>query len=93
MAVRLQRGTTPASCVTSTGMPAQNAATILKPLVPITHSTNLHTMQHVADWVAPFARSHNCIISLLFFLIRRDKKKQQTQVCCLWWNKANKYLL
>ena len=35
MAARLQRGTTPASCVTSTDMPAKNAATILKPLLPI----------------------------------------------------------
>ena len=44
MAARLRLGTTPASCVTSkvhveeTGMPAQNAATILKPLVKI-HKT------------------------------------------------------
>ena len=36
---RLQRGITPASCVTSTGMPTQNAATIIKPLVPNPHST------------------------------------------------------
>ena len=28
MAARLQRETTPASCITSTGMPAQNAATL-----------------------------------------------------------------
>ena len=39
MTARLQRGTTPASCVTSTGMPAQNAASILKLLVPNLHST------------------------------------------------------
>ena len=39
MAARLQRGTTPASCVTFTVMPAQNAATILKPLVSNLHST------------------------------------------------------
>ena len=39
MAARLQRGTSPASYVTSTGMPAQNAATILKPLVPNPYST------------------------------------------------------
>ena len=31
---RLQRGTTLASCVTSTGMPVQNTATIPKPVVP-----------------------------------------------------------
>ena len=35
-------------------MPVQNAATILKPLVPKPHSTPLHMAQHVADWVAPF---------------------------------------
>ena len=39
MAAHLQRGTTPTSCVTSTGMPVQNAATILKLLVPNPHST------------------------------------------------------
>ena len=36
--ISLQRGTTPASSVTSTRMPAQNAATILKLLVPNRHS-------------------------------------------------------
>ena len=39
MAARLQRMTAPASCVTSTGIPPQNSATILKPLVPNPHST------------------------------------------------------
>ena len=39
MAARVQRGTTPAPCVTCTGMPAQDAATILKPLVLNSHST------------------------------------------------------
>ena len=34
-----KRGTTPASCVSSTWMPAQIAANILKPLVPNPHST------------------------------------------------------
>jgi len=33
MAARPQRETTLASCATSTGIPAKNAATILKPLV------------------------------------------------------------
>ena len=46
-----KRGTMPASCVSSTGMPALNAANILKPLVPNAHST---IFTHVADWVAPF---------------------------------------
>ena len=39
MAARLQRRTTLTSCVTSNGMLAQNAATILKPLVPNHQST------------------------------------------------------
>ena len=39
MTARLQRGTTPVSCETSTGILAQNAAAILKPLVPNPHST------------------------------------------------------
>ena len=53
----------PASCVTSTGMPAQNAATIIKPLVPNLHSTlfthGIYTWYtwYVADWVAPFPSS------------------------------------
>ena len=34
-----KRGTTPASCVTSKGIPAPNAANILKPLVPNAHAT------------------------------------------------------
>ena len=62
MAARLGRETTPASYVNSTGMPAQNAATILKPLVPNPHSTSFtHGAQHVADWVpvAPFSRSQH----------------------------------
>ena len=46
-----KRGTTPASCVTSTGMPAQNAADTLKPLVPNPHPTPLQMVQHVADLV------------------------------------------
>ena len=52
---------TPASCVTSTihaektGMPARNAGTILKPLVPNPHST---LFTH-ADWVASFSRSQH----------------------------------
>ena len=54
IAARLRRGTTPASCVTSTGMPAQNAATILKPLVFNPHSI---PFTHVADWIAPFPSS------------------------------------
>ena len=40
MAARLQRETTLASCETSTGMPAQNVAIILKPLVPHSHLTS-----------------------------------------------------
>ena len=39
MATRLQRGTTPASCVTTTPMPAQNTANIFKTLVPNPHLT------------------------------------------------------
>ena len=39
MAVRLQPGTMPASFVTSSRIPAQNAATIFKPLVHSPHST------------------------------------------------------
>ena len=57
MAERLQRGTTPASCVTSTGMPAQNVATIIKPLMPNPRSTLLRMVLHVADLVAPLPRS------------------------------------
>ena len=37
-----------------TRMPAQNAATILKPLVPNPHSTLLHMVQHVAYRAASF---------------------------------------
>ena len=59
-----KRGTTPASCISSTGMPAQNAANILKPLVPNPHSPLLHIVQHVTDWVAPFPRSLSSILSL-----------------------------
>ena len=51
MAARLQRGSTPASYVSSTGMPAQNAADTLKPLVPNPHPTPLQMVQHVADLV------------------------------------------
>ena len=51
-----KHGTTLASCVTSTGMPAQNAAKILKALVPNSHST---IFTHVADWDAPFSRSQH----------------------------------
>ena len=54
----LPRGTTPASYVTSTGMPAQNTATILKLLVPNPHST---TFTHGADWIAPFPRSQQSL--------------------------------
>ena len=54
MAARLRRGTAPAFCTASTGMPAQNAATNLKPLVPNTQSPSLHMVQYVADWVAKF---------------------------------------
>jgi len=43
MVTRLQRGTTPAFCVTSTDMPAQNAAIILKPLMSNPHSTPFYT--------------------------------------------------
>ena len=57
MAAHLQRETTPASCVTSTGMPAKNAATILKPLVPNPTQPRLQVVQHVADWVALFPRN------------------------------------
>jgi len=53
MVARQQRGTSPASCVTSTGVPAQNDATILTPLVPNSHST---PFTHVADWVAPIVQ-------------------------------------
>ena len=33
----IRRGSTPASCASFTGMPAQNDANILKPLVPNPH--------------------------------------------------------
>ena len=65
MAVLLRRGTTPTFCVTSTvyaeetGLPAENAATALKLLVPNPHSTPLHMVQHAADWVASFPRNKN----------------------------------
>ena len=39
MTARLQRGTTPASCITSTGIPAKNVATIPK-LLQTSHSTH-----------------------------------------------------
>ena len=47
-----KRGTTLASCVTSTGTPAQNAANIPKPLVPNSHSPLSRMEQH-----APFPLS------------------------------------
>ena len=56
MAARLQHGNTPFSCLTSTRMPANNAATILKPLMPNPHSS---PFTHVADRVAPFPRSQH----------------------------------
>ena len=68
MAARLQRGTTPALFVTSTGMPAQNAASILKPLVPNPHSTPFTHRQHVAEWVAPFLRSQHSPLPPLKFI-------------------------
>ena len=59
MATCLQRGTSPASCVTSTGMPAKNAATILKPLVSNLHSTSF-THSATYCWLcAPFPRSQH----------------------------------
>ena len=61
MVARLQRGTTPISCVTSTGMSAQNTATILKPFVPNPHSTPFThgATCHVADMVASFPPSEH----------------------------------
>jgi len=52
----LQCRTTPASCVTSTGIPAQNAPNILKPLVPNPHS---NPFTHGADWVGQFQHSQH----------------------------------
>ena len=55
MAARLQRGTTPASCVTSVGT--------LTPFSNLSFLTStqslLYMVQHVADWVAPFPRSQH----------------------------------
>ena len=59
MAAPQQRGTTPTSCVTFIGMPAQNAANVLKLLVFNPHSTLSHIVQHIADWVSPLPRSHH----------------------------------
>ena len=59
MAARLQHGTVPASCVTSTGMPAQNAATISNLSCPIPTQPFLPMVQHVDDWVAAFPRSQH----------------------------------
>ena len=56
-----------ASCVTSTGMSAKNAATILKPLVPNSPSTPIYMVQHVTNSVAPFLLplpSNSSILSL-----------------------------
>jgi len=40
-------------------MPVRNAATIIKLPVPDPHTTLLHMVQHVADWVAPFPCSRH----------------------------------
>ena len=50
ISARVQHGTTPVSCVTSTGMPAQNAAIILKPLVPNPHSRGQYPLNHFYIW-------------------------------------------
>ena len=68
MAARLQCGTTPASCSTSTGMPVQNAATFSNLSCQITSKPILHMVQNVADWIAPFSRSlHSPPPPLKFF--------------------------
>ena len=59
MAACLQRGTTPANCVTYTEMPADNAATILKPFAPNPHSNPFTHGATCADWVAPFPSSQH----------------------------------
>ena len=54
MAARLQRGTTPTTCVTPTEVPGQNAATIIKPFVLNPYSTPFTHGATFANWVAPF---------------------------------------
>ena len=78
MAARLRHGTTPVSCVKSTGMPAQNAATILETFLPILTQPLLHMEQHVADWVAFFPRSQHSFLFSSHWLelqVQRSEKK------------------
>ena len=70
IAARVQRGTTPASCGTSTvkrwrDLGSQNAVFIFKPLVinPL-----FHMVQHLVNWVTPFPRSQHPLSSSLKFL-------------------------
>ena len=65
--MRRQRGTTLAYCVTSTGMPAKNTATIFKQFMPIYSQPLLHIVQHVANCIAPFPRSQDSPAPLKFF--------------------------
>ena len=65
MATPLQHGTTSASCVTSTGMPAQKAATILKPLMPDPHST---PFTHGATYMLLTGLHHSTVVSIPFLL-------------------------
>ena len=55
MAERLQRRTTPSSCVTSLGISAQTPATFSKPLMPNPHLPLLHMVQHIAHWISPLS--------------------------------------
>ena len=67
MTVRLQRGSTPASCLISTGMPVQNAATIFKLLVPNPHSnrpTHGETCCCLGCTISPQSAFHSSILSL-----------------------------